>query len=495
VVGLEFHVQVACAAKLFSPALAAAGQPPNSCVAPFDAAMPGTLPRLNPDAVQAAAKLGFALGGEVQRFSYFERKHYTYPDLPHGYHITQQAAPIVRGGALWLQADAQEEVEAGEEELAGGRVGLRRLSVERVQLEMDTGKTSLVGGRTVVDLNRAGCALLEVVTAPELRSGSEAARAVLALQRLLRHTGVSSAALEDGSLRCDVNVSLRRAGGGLPVGDRVEVKNLNSVRSVARAVRFEALRHQRLLEQGLPVPRQTLSFDAATGRTSVMRDKETARDYRFLREPDVPPIQLSQAFLDAARAAVPELPDAARARLEELYGLTPAAAAALTAHPGTLAYFDAAVAAAAPGVDPVTVANWVIGDLVGAARVAGVSATQPPASASPERLAALLALMAQGRISGRMAKAALAAMLGGDVRPVELLCGGVQLAWDEEAMKAMVEQVLAEHPKQVSQYRGGRDRLMGLFVGQLMKRTQGRADPVAATKLFQEALGPLPSPQ
>ncbi len=488
--GLEFHVQVACTTKLFSDAPAAAGLPPNSAVAPFDAAMPGTLPRLNFDAVEAAAKLGFALGGEVQRVSSFERKHYVYADLPHGFQITQQAHPIVRGGALWLLPDAGEEAEPG----GAAAARRRRLSVERVQLEMDTGKTSHVDGRTVVDLNRAGCALLEVVTSPELRSGPEAASAVRALQRLLRHTGVSTAALEDGSLRCDVNVSVREQAPDGVVGGRVEVKNLNSVRSVARAVEYEAARHVALLEAGREVPRETLSFDAVTGRTSVMRSKETALDYRFIPEPDVPPIVLDDAFLARMRTAVPELPDQARARLEDTHGLPPALSASLTAHPRTLAYFDEAAAAAraaTPPVDARTIANWVVGDFVRAARDAGVSATSPPQSASPQRLAALLSLVARGSVSGPMAKAALAAMLAGDERPVDQLCGGEQLA-DETAMRAMCAEVLQEHPKQVAQYKSGRDRMMGLFVGQVMKRTGGRADPVVVTRLFQEALGPLP---
>ncbi len=464
VVGLEFHVQVMARTKLFSPAPAASGAAPNTAVAPFDAATPGSLPVLNAAAVAAAARLGMALGGEVQKHSQFDRKHYFYTDLPHGYQITQQRAPIVLGGTLWLD-DAGAEEDAGDAAGAAEaveRVARRGVAVERVQLEMDTGKSVHTADCTLLDLNRAGCALLEVVTAPQLRSGAEAAAAVRGLQRLLRHAGVGSGALEDGSLRADVNVSVRqRAPGGL-TGGRTEVKNLNSTRAVARAVRYEAARHIALLAAGTPVPRQTLSFDAATGRTVPMRDKEAALDYRFMPEPDVPPIVLSDAYLAAIRAALPELPDAAQARLATQYGLAPGVAAALVAQPGTLSYFErtvaAAAAAGASAVDARTVANWITGELVGAAREAGVSAVTPPDSASPQRLAELLSLVASGTLSARMAKPVLAAMLQGDARPlpalVEALCGGARVT-DDAVLRKMCSDVLDQHPKQVRRARTG----------------------------------------
>jgi aspartyl-tRNA(Asn)/glutamyl-tRNA(Gln) amidotransferase subunit B len=305
-----------------------------------------------------------------------------------------------------------------------------------------------------------------VVTAPQLRSGGEAAAAVRALQRLLRHTGVSAAALEDGSLRADVNVSVRQRAPGGVTGGRTEVKNLNSTRAVARAVAYEAARHVALLSSGRPVPRQTLSFDAASGKTVPMRDKELATDYRFMPEPDVPEIVLSDAFLDAVRATLPELPGAAHARLSRAHGdLPPGAAAALAAHPDTLAYFEQALAAgealatAAGGdtkpVDARTVANWVTHELVGAAREAGVSALRPPPSASPARLAELLALVAAGTLSGRMAKTVFAAMLRGDGRAVDALaadlCGGARVS-DDATLRAMCADVLQQHPKQVRRW-------------------------------------------
>jgi len=494
VVGLEFHVQVAAAAKLFSPSRAAAGLPPNSAVAPFDTAQPGSLPVLNPEAVEAAVRLGLALGGEVQPVSVFERKHYTYADLPHGYQVTQQARPVVLGGALWLLPDGEE----GEPQ---------RLSVERVQLEMDTAKTSraAAGGPPQLDYNRAGCALLEVVTAPELRSGAQAAAAVLALQRLLRHTGVSSGALEDGSLRCDVNVSLRRPGAA---GARTEVKNLNSVRSVQRAVAFEARRQAALLDAGQPVPRQTLGFDAASGRTEPLRGKESALDYRFLPEPDLPPLLVSPQLLARLRAAAPELPDAARARLQLRERLPAASARLLCAQPATLAYFDATLAALRAAGEPPApeqaareAANWVLGDATRCARAAGLPGLQsPPAAAAPQRLARLLRALAGGGASGPRAKAALAAAFRAEAQPLDALLAEAEAAAaagapaardaaaEAEALRALCEAVLAEHPRQAAAWRAGRDRMMGLFVGQALQRTGGRADPVAANRIFTQLL-------
>jgi len=494
VVGLEFHCQLDTTAKLFSEAA------PNQAVAPFDAAQPGTLPRLNWECVDAAVRLGFALGGDVQQHSYFERKHYLYPDLPHGFQITQQAAPIVRGGALWLVPDASDpghtpSTASGDDETRRPGGGLRRLRVERVQMEMDTGKTvyagSQVGGVPVVDLSRAGCALLEVVTAPELRSGAEAALAVRALQRLLRHTRVSTAAMEDGSLRCDVNVSVRSTRDGGPVGNRVEVKNLNSTRAVARAIDFEAQRHVALLSAGSAVARQTLGWDAAKEETFPLRDKEHAIDYRFIPEPDVPHVVLDDAYLAAQRAAVPELPDVASARLQHDHGVPAAAAAQLTQTPAMLAYFDAAARAGADaGVDGRVLANWLVGDFVRAARAAGVDPHAPPPSASPQRLAQLLSLLAAGTVTGPRAKAVLADMMAGNSAPVEHLAtaGGGGDDDDEAALELLCTQVLAEHPKQAAQYRAGREKMMGLFVGQVMQRTKGKADPVAATALFERLL-------
>jgi len=488
VIGLEFHVQVATAEKLFSRSPAASGRPANSELSPFDTAEPGSLPRLNPACVDAAVRLGFALGGRVQARSEWDRKHYAYADLPHGFQVTQQRRPVVLGGALWLAAPAE------------GEAAPTRVTVERVQLEMDTAKTvHRPPLPLLLDFNRAGCALLEVVTAPVLHSGADAVRCVQALQRLLRHARVSAAQLEDGSLRCDVNVSLRSRAAGGPVGGRVEIKNLNSTRSIARAIAHEAHRHAALLQAGLPVPRDTLSFDVASGETRVSRSKESDSGYRFLHEPDLPPLCLSDDYLREMRDSVPELPDAARARLQLELRLPAAQASALTACPHTLAYFDATMRAlggqgdeASSPVTPKTVANWVLGDVLRCAREAGASLQAPPPAAAPPRLAAMLRLLAAG-LSGPRAKQALGDAFRGDGAALaeaeaEAAAGGAAGEGGEQELRALCCAVLAEYPAQAAAWRGGRDRMMGLFVGQAVKRSGGRADPVRATELFTELL-------
>ena len=493
----------------------------NTNVAPFDAALPGALPSVNARAVELAARLGFALGGEVQRVSAFDRKHYFYADLPHGYQITQHRHPVVLGGVLDVFLPAPKRTKDQK------RRGVdptpapppRALRVERLQLETDTGKSTRSRDASLVDLNRAGCALVEIVTAPDLRSAEEAAAAVETFQRVLRHLGVSDANLDEGSLRADVNVSVRRAGDDA-LGERCEVKNLNSVRSVARAVRHEAARHRALIRAGSAVRRQTRSFDPATGTTAVLRDKEALLDYRFSPEPDLPPVVVSDALLARIREETPELPTVARARLCDPAGphaLRPELAEALTSHPVALAYYERVVAAARafrektrrgggdggdggdagktyPTVDPTDVANFVTGELVGAAKRAGVSGRGGPlaglpASASAERMGELLARVAAGELTARMAKSAAAAAASGDAREWPEMIAQLfpaadaergEFAGDDEeddALERLCAKIVGEMPEQAEAYRGGKTRLMGLFVGEAMKRTGGVADP------------------
>lgn len=503
VIGLELHVQVSSKTKLFSGAAAEYGASPNTNVAPFDAALPGTLPALNRRSVELAARLGFALGGEVQRTSTFDRKHYFYPDLPHGYQITQQRSPIVLGGSLNVFFEPDKPP--------------RTLHIERLQLEMDTGK-SLHGedrSRTMIDLNRAGSTLIEIVTRPDLRSAEEAAAAVETFQQVLRFLGVSSANMEEGSLRCDVNVSVRRrpntANGAeeAPLGERVEVKNLNSFRSIARAVRHEAARHIDLLRDGAVVERQTRTFDANSGRTVLLRSKEELLDYRFLPEPDLPPLVLDQQYLDKIKESVPELPSAAQTRLQLYDGLPSKLAAAVVGHPSTLAYYEAALSSArahggeetTAAVKPLDVANWVVGELVGAARSANVSSLKDqsllgalPPSVSAARSGELLAMVSAGRVSRRMAKDMLEAMLGGDNRPIAEVvvdvCGGEQIGGSDE-LRALCEEIVAEMPEEAELCRAGGKkgkRLMGLFVGEAMKRTGGRANPKEVSEILMSLL-------
>lgn len=333
----------------------------NANVAPFDAALPGALPAVNAKSVELAARLGFALGGEVQPVSSFDRKHYFYADLPHGFQITQQRAPIVLGGHLdvFVPQQRRSPSSAAASE-ASAAAAPRKLRVERLQLEMDTGKTTRAKGSTLIDLNRAGSTLIEIVTAPDLRSAEEAAAAAESFQQVLRFLGVGEANMEEGSLRVDVNVSVRRRAAGATkeeeeeeeaasFGERCEVKNLNSFRSIARAVRHEAARHRAVLSSGGTVTRQTRSFDPTTGTTTLLRDKEALLDYRFIPEPDIPPVVLSATQLAAIAASVPELPSAARYRLTDTaeggHGLAYKLAEAVVAHPSTLAYYEAALAA------------------------------------------------------------------------------------------------------------------------------------------------------
>ena len=530
----------------------------NARVAAFDAAFPGALPALNAGAVALAARLGVALGGDVQLVSSFDRKHYHYPDLPHGYQITQQRAPIVVGGRIEFfhpDAASRSRAAAGEGDEGNDPVGVRRLGVERIQLEMDTGKSSSSSlsrdATTLLDLNRAGAALVEIVTAPDLRSGEEAAAAVASLRETLRFLGVSDANMEDGSLRCDVNVSVRRRGEAA-LGERCEVKNLNSLRAIRDAVRHEASRQATaIIARGEPgVRRETRAFDPRSGRTTLLRAKENLLDYRFAPEPDVPPVVLTREYVRAIEASVPELPSAARARLADPEGphaLLPRLAEAVVAHPATLAYYERALEAARRGsfeegaeeeegglerpledvvargrvgrVSASDVANFVANDLPGAARrarLAGLRKSESvaehlPPSASPERVGALLGAVARGRLTLRMARDVVARFVRGDERDAAAVVrelfppgkgktssspgGGEEadaaagVVVDADDVKGLCAAILEEMPAQAEAFRAGKTRLMGLFVGAAMRRSGARADPRAVAATFEEMLG------
>ena len=490
---------------------------------------------MNARAVELAARLGFALGAHVQSRSSFDRKHYRYPDLPHGYQITQQRSPIALGGSLDVFVDKKAVGGVGGADDGSKR---RTLRVERLQLEMDTGKSSVASdGATTVDLNRAGSTLVEIVTAPDLRGAEEAASAAETFQRVVRFLGVGDANMEEGSMRVDVNVSHRTRDGAV-VGERCEVKNLNSFRSIARAVAHERTRQIELLKRGTGVRRQTRSFDPATGATAVLRDKEALLDYRFAPEPDLPPVVIEPAALRAIEAAVPELPSSAAARLTRTRGLTPKLARTIASRgPWTVAYFDACAEAAdawstsngTVTVDKQDVANWVTGVLVGAVKrhkgvthKGGSSGGEPlrglPESAGAARVGELLARVAASTsmdsgvnsstgtspvgagITARMAKSVLAAMVSGDSRPIpeiatELFGGdgeaadggadGAGVGEDGEALEATCAAAVASMPEQLAAYRGGRTRAMGSFVGEVMKRTKGRADPRRAAEIIK----------
>mmetsp|Transcript_17437 Transcript_17437/g.33636 ORF Transcript_17437/g.33636 Transcript_17437/m.33636 type:complete len:528 (-) Transcript_17437:84-1667(-) len=474
VVGLELHVQVNSRTKLFSAAPASAASPPNSNVSLFDASHPGTLPTLNWGCVEAAARTGLALGATVNPISRFDRKHYFYADLPHGFQITQQQHPIVSGGSLTFKVNGSKEPVT--------------VDIQRIQLEMDTGK-SLHDAHpqwSLIDLNRAGSGLMEVVTAPGMASGEEAACFVRTFQRLLRHLGTGTGNMEDGSLRVDVNVSVRRTSDGTQ-SYRCEIKNLNSTRSIQRAVDYEARRHRDIMEGGGQVQTETRTFDAARGCTVLLRGKETALDYRFMPEPDLPPLVIPDSVIAELARTTSELPEVASARLQQKHGLSPIQVDTLMGMPGAVGYL-ASVLEAAPECDPRGVVKLLLGDVVKELHARSLGFADAPSSASPARMAEILQLVRAGTLSGRMAKAVVAAVVHGDERLIPEIvqseCGGQQLT-DEGELKEICSSVIAEYSQQVSDYRSGKTRLMGLFVGQVMKRTEGRGDPKRVTAILQ----------
>jgi aspartyl-tRNA(Asn)/glutamyl-tRNA(Gln) amidotransferase subunit B len=455
---------------------------------------------LNAGAVALAIKLGLALEGTVQLRSSFDRKHYHYADLPHGYQITQQREPIVRGGSV--RCVGVERARDGARDGARGRRAWLTVGVERVQLEMDTGKSQSVGAEaeaakgTLVDLNRAGQALVEIVCAPDMRSGEDAAACVEALQRMLRYLHVSDANMEEGSLRCDVNVSVRtaeeRARGVF--GERVEIKNLNSLRSIARAVKYEAKRHVDVLTAGGRVERETRAFDTNTGKTTVLRTKESLLDYRFMPEPDLPPLVLNPADVEAIASRMPELPSAAFERLIQS-GAPASAVSTIIAFPSTLKYYDTAIehCGAAKASE---VANFIANEIIGAARKdAGASHKEPlsslPHAASARRVGSLLSQVANGDLNGRMAKQVLEALMNGDERAladiVDDVCGGGQISSDDQ-LQDICHAVVNDMPKEVELFRGGKSKLMGALVGEVMKRTSGRANPKDASKMLADII-------
>ena len=490
VVGLEVHAQVAAATKLFSgaPTQAGAGAPaaPNSRVAAFDAALPGTLPSVNWGCVAAAVRTGLALGGSVAPRLEFDRKHYFYPDLPHGFQLTQRRSPIVSGGALEVPAPGT----------SASASATRRVRIQQVQLETDTGKLSRGGaggpaGAVNLDLNRAGTALMEIVTEPDLRSGAEAAGFVRALQKLLRHLGTCHGAMEDGGLRVDVNVSVRS---DLASSSRREIKNLNSFKRIEHAVEYEARELQAAMEAGRHVPSETLGWDVAQGRTYPMRSKERLLDYRFMPEPDLPPVPLTAALVRELAGGDLEPPEAAQRRLAEEFGLPAALAAALADDPGQLGYFRDVAGAGEGRLDPPAVARFVTGDLVGLGRAAALGAAECRARLGPGACAELLGAVASGRISMRMAKGIAEAVLGGDARTVEALVeaqGGGQVS-DAAAIAELCRAVLDEVPDKVALYRAGKTKLLGMFVGQVMKRSEGRANPQQVSATVKALLEPPP---
>ena len=468
VIGLEVHAQVSSKAKLFSGASASFGAAPNAHVSLVDAAMPGMLPVINRECVYQAIRTGLGLKAQINLTSVFDRKNYFYADLPQGYQISQFKHPIVGEGVLRIV-------------LADGST--RDIGIERLHLEQDAGKSmhDQHPSKSYIDLNRTGVALMEIVSRPDMRSAAEAAAYVRKLRSILRYLGTCDGNMEEGSLRADVNVSVRRPGDEL--GTRTETKNLNSLRFIQQAIDYEVARQIELIEDGGKVDQETRLFDTNSGRTRTMRSKEDAHDYRYFPDPDLLPLTVTQAEVDELAAALPELPDDIRDRLINDYGLSPYDSSVITEERENAAYYESASA----GQDRKLVANWMTVELFGALNKSGQSLAD--CKVSPDRLAGLVGLISDGTISGRIAKDVFADMFesGKDATTVVDEKGLKQLS-DSGAIEALIDTVIAGNMDKVEEYRGGKDKLFGFFVGQVMKQSGGQANPGMVNQLLKAKL-------
>jgi aspartyl-tRNA(Asn)/glutamyl-tRNA(Gln) amidotransferase subunit B len=467
VIGLEVHAQVTAKAKLFSGAATAFGAEPNTQVSTVDAAFPGMLPVINRHCVEQAVKTGLGLDAEINLYSVFDRKNYFYPDLPPGYQISQYQQPVVGHGRVVL-------------DMPDGST--REIGITRVHLEQDAGKSlhDQHPSQTYVDLNRAGIGLMEIVSEPDLRSAEEAGIYLRKLRSILRYLGTCDGNMEEGSLRCDCNVSVRKP--GEPYGTRCEIKNLNSVRFVMQAIEYEARRQIELIEDGGAVEQQTRLYDSGRGVTRRMRSKEHDHDYRYFPDPDLLPLELEREWIERLRAELPELPDTKKARFIADFGLSPEDAEVLVAERATAEYFEKV----AKGRDPKAAANWVMGDLFGALNKAGLGIEDSPVA--PERLGALIDLIADATISGRIAKDVFAEMVETGAAPGDIVeKKGLRQVSDTGAIEAVVDAALAASPAQVAQY-ATNPKVLGFFVGQVMKATGGKANPALVNELLRKKL-------
>ncbi|MDV3457160.1 Asp-tRNA(Asn)/Glu-tRNA(Gln) amidotransferase subunit GatB [Sphingomonas sp. HF-S4] len=482
VIGLEVHAQVTSNAKLFSGASTEFGAEPNSQVSLIDAAMPGMLPTPNRECIRQAVRTGMAIGAVINKWSRFDRKNYFYADLPQGYQISQLFHPLVGEGQIEISLDDKNP-----------DAETKSIGVERIHVEQDAGKLmhDQHPTRSYVDLNRAGVALMEIVSKPDMRSPQEAGAYLSKLRSILRYVGSCDGNMDQGSMRADVNVSVRKPGDAF--GTRTETKNVNSVRFVMQTVEIEARRQVEVLEAGGKIVQETRLFDPDRGETRSMRSKEDAHDYRYFPDPDLLPLELDDSFLEACRASLPELPDAKRRRYEADLGLSAYNAAALTADADTARWFEALLAESArvqkKGEQEVArpAANWLLSDLFGALNKLGKDLDTSPVS--PEQGAELLALAADGTLSGPLAKQVFEIMLEtGDPAGKIVEERGLKQTSDTGAIEAVIAEILAKNPGQLEQYRGGKEALFGFFVGQTMKAMAGKANPAVVNELLKKAL-------
>jgi len=470
VIGIETHAQLATKSKMFSGASSAFGAPPNTQASAVDIALPGTLPVANARAVEHAIRFGLAVKGQISRRSIFARKNYFYPDLPKGYQISQYELPIVAGGEVKFFVGGEE----------------RRVRLTRAHLEEDAGKLlhELFHGLTGVDLNRAGTPLLEIVSEPELRGAKEAVAYARALHGLVMWIGICDGNMQEGSFRCDANVSVKKPGEE-KLGTRCEIKNLNSFRFMERAIEFEARRQIELLEEGGKVEQETRLYDAQRGETRSMRTKEDAHDYRYFPDPDLLPLVLREEQIRKIEAAMPELPDATRERFARQYALPAYDAGVLTASRAAADYFEALVKAA--GVDAKLCANWQSGALNAALNEADLPVSE--SKVGPASLAGLLKRIADGTLSGKMAKEVFDAMWAGEGGADEIIeKRGLRQISDAALIEKLVDDVLASNAKQVQDYRAGKEKAFNSLVGQVMKATKGKADPERVNQVLRRKL-------
>jgi aspartyl-tRNA(Asn)/glutamyl-tRNA(Gln) amidotransferase subunit B len=467
VIGLEVHVQLRTRTKMFCACRTSFGDLPNTNVCPVCLGLPGALPVPNGEAVRLATRAAMALGCTVHATSVFARKNYFYPDLPKGYQISQFDQPLATGGRVAFDSPDRGRIEVG---------------ITRLHLEEDAGKLihDRFPGKTAVDLNRAGVPLAEIVSEPDLRSPAEARVYLVTLRQILVYAGVSECSMEQGSLRVDANISIRRPG-DTRLGTKAEVKNMNSFANVERALEAERTRQAALLEGGGKVEQVTLLFNAASGQVRPTRSKEESHDYRYFPDPDLPPLVLSDAWMAEQRTGLPELPEARRTRLETTFALSPYDARVITSEAPLAEYFEAVVGT---GVEPKTAANWVMGEVMTSFNQTG----QFPVS--PARLAALVGLVRDGVVSHQAAKRVYAELGNAqdDPRAVAERLGLVQVS-DQDALGRWVDEVLAANPDEVARFRGGEAKLMGFFVGQVMKKSQGKADPKGVQPVLARRLG------
>ena len=483
VIGLETHTQLSTRSKIFSGASTAFGAAPNVHTSAVDLALPGSLPVLNRGAVERAIRFGLAIGATIAPMSIFARKNYFYPDLPKGYQISQYEIPVVQGGTVSFVVEQ------------GGHATMRTVNLTRAHLEEDAGKSlhedfvGLHGEKsTGIDLNRAGTPLLEIVSEPEMRSSAEAVAYAKALHALVVWLGICDGNMQEGSFRCDANVSVRPMG-EKAFGTRCEIKNLNSFRFMQQAIDYEVERQIALIEDGGTVIQQTRLFDPDRGETRAMRSKEDAHDYRYFPDPDLPPLMISPEWVARVKADMPELPAAMRERLIADYALSAYDAQTLTASKDTAAYFDGVVAVLGKA-HAKQAANWIMGDVSAVVNERGGDWSRPPVDATT--LGALIARVVDGKINAKQGKTLFAELAASDGGPVdldaEIASRGLEQISDSAALDAAIDDILAKSPSQLADYRAGKDKLFGYFVGQAMKATGGKANPQQLNALLKAKL-------